>query len=250
MSDRAANEIEHGKKLLERGAEKIWGWGTPAGRVRAARRAEWIREAARLEPGKRVLEIGCGTGVFTEHFAATGAEIVAVDISEELIEKARARQMTPNVHLIHSSFEALQTDRPFDAVVGSSVLHHLDVEPALRSIYKLLKPGGLIAFGEPNMLNPQVMAQKNIAWLKEHLGDSPDETAFFRWELEFLLQELGFEEIEILPLDWLHPLTHRSFIRLTQKMGHLLEKVPLIKEAAGSLYVRARRPFAAGPQPA
>jgi SAM-dependent methyltransferase len=248
MSDRANNEIEHGKKLLELGAEKIWGWGTPAGKVRAARRANWINQAAGLGPGKRVLEIGCGTGIFTEHFAASGAQVVAVDISEELIEKARARGLPPNVELIHTSFEALKPGRPFDAVVGSSVLHHLDVEPALDSIYSLLKPGGSIAFGEPNMLNPQVMAQKNIAWLKERMGDSPDETAFFRWELDFLLRQRGFEEIEILPLDWLHPFTHRSFIRLTQKMGNLLEKVPLIKEAAGSLYIRARRPLA--PQPA
>jgi SAM-dependent methyltransferase len=247
MSDRAQNEIEHGKKLLEMGAERIWGWGTPAGRVRAARRAQWIERAVELGPGRRVLEIGCGTGIFTEHFAATGAEIVAVDISEELIERARARNLPPNVQLVHAPFEALRADQPFDAVVGSSVLHHLEVEPALDSIYSLLKPGGLIGFGEPNMLNPQVMAQKNLAWLKEHMGDSPDETAFFRWELDFLLHERGFEEIEILPLDWLHPLTHRSFIRLTQKMGRLLERVPLIKEAAGSLYIRARRPFAAKP---
>lgn len=244
MSDRATNEIEHGKKLLELGAEKIWGWGTPAGKARAARRALWIQEAAGLGPGKRVLEIGCGTGIFTEYFAATGAEIVAVDISEELIERARARQLPSNVHLIHTSFEALRSDRPFDAVVGSSVLHHLDVAPAIGIIYGLLKPGGLIGFGEPNMLNPQVMAQKNIAWLKERMGDSPDETAFFRWELEFLLREKGFEAIEIQPLDWLHPFTHRYFIRLTQKMGNLLEKVPVLKEAAGSLYIRARRPLA------
>lgn len=248
MSDRAANEIEHGKKLLELGAEKIWGWGTPAGKVRAARRARWINQAAGLAPGKRALEIGCGTGIFTEHFAATGAEIVAVDISEDLIERARARRLPSSVELIHTSFEALRRDQPFDAVVGSSVLHHLDVEPALDIIFRLLKPGGLMAFGEPNMLNPQVMAQKNIAWLKERMGDSPDETAFFRWELEFLLRQRGFEEIEILPLDWLHPFTHRSLIRLTQKMGNLLEKVPLIKEAAGSLYIRARRPPGDGPQ--
>ena len=39
------------------------------------------------------------------------------------------------------------------------------------------------------MLNPQIAIQKNIPWVKRKLGDSPDETAFFRWPLRRLLEE-------------------------------------------------------------
>ncbi|QQR94225.1 MAG: hypothetical protein IPJ93_10055 [Bacteroidota bacterium] len=42
MSDRISNELEHGKKLLEGGAEAIWNWDSPAGKVRADRRADLI----------------------------------------------------------------------------------------------------------------------------------------------------------------------------------------------------------------
>ena len=61
-----------------------------------------------------------------------------------------------------------------------------EIEEALRDIYRVLKPGGTIYFTEPNMLNPQIAMQKNIPWIKRKLGDSPDETAFFRWPLRRL----------------------------------------------------------------
>ena len=243
MSNRAENEIAHGKKLLAGGAESIWGWGTPAGQVRAARRARWIIEATGMKPGVRVLEIGCGTGIFTEKFAATGADVTAVDISADLLDVARER-LPESVHLVHAPFEQLPLDQPFDAIVGSSVLHHLEIKPALSHIFNLLKPGGEIGFGEPNMLNPQVMIQKNVPWVKEKMGDSPDETAFFRWQMRYLLHEAGFGHIEITPLDWLHPLTHPGMMEFVEKVGAVLEKVPLVNEVAGSLYIRARRPMA------
>ncbi len=242
-NNRAENEIAHGKKLLVSGAESIWGWGSPAGRVRAARRARWIVQAASLTSHSRVLEIGCGTGIFTQYFAVTGAQVTAVDISEELLDVTRERGLPQNVNLVCAPFEELPIDQPFDAVVGSSVLHHLEIRPALAHIFALLKPGGVIAFGEPNMLNPQVMAQKNVPWIKERLGDSPDETAFFRWQMRSLLREAGFSEIEITPLDWLHPLTHPNMMSFVEKAGALLERLPLVNEIAGSLYIRARRPL-------
>ncbi len=87
----AQNEINHGILLSQGDTEAIWGWGTPAGRWRAWRRASLIARGAQLAPGKQVLEIGCGTGMFTEMFARSGASIVAVDISARLLGKAYAR---------------------------------------------------------------------------------------------------------------------------------------------------------------
>jgi len=119
---RAEHEIKHGVWLAERDTETVWGWGTPAGKLRAKRRAELIIRGAGLSSGKRVLEIGCGTGLFTEMFAASGATIVAVDISEELLEKARLRGLPAHqVTFLAKRFEDCDVDGPFDAVIGSSV---------------------------------------------------------------------------------------------------------------------------------
>ena len=134
----------------------------------------------------------------------------------------------------------------FDAVIGSSVLHHLEIASALAEIFRLLKPGGVMAFAEPNMLNPQIMIQKNIPWVKERAGDSPDETAFYRGQLRRLLRQTGFEQIEVTPLDWLHPTILPVAIGFFQKVGAVLERMPLVREFAGSLYIAARRPPEAG----
>jgi 2-polyprenyl-3-methyl-5-hydroxy-6-metoxy-1,4-benzoquinol methylase len=90
-SSRWEREIVHGRRLAQGDTETVWGWGKPAGQLRAARRAEMIAQGARLGPGLRALEVGCGTGLFTEMFARTGAHLVAVDISADLLNRARAR---------------------------------------------------------------------------------------------------------------------------------------------------------------
>jgi ubiquinone/menaquinone biosynthesis C-methylase UbiE len=142
---------------------------------------------------------------------------------------------------IQNAYATTYADATFDSVVGSSVLHHLEIEAASREIYRVLKPGGTMYFTEPNMLNPQVALQKNIPWIKRKLGDSPDETAFFRWPLRRLLKQTGYRDIRIDPFDFLHPKTPVFLIDVVKALGHLLEKMPIISEFAGSLYVRAAK---------
>jgi SAM-dependent methyltransferase len=230
--------------IEDRDPERIWGWSTPAGKVRAKRRAGWISESACLGPGRTALEIGCGTGIFTQMFAETGARIVAVDISSELIEMAGSRGLPADrVVFLHRRFEDCDVEGPFDAVIGSSILHHLDIQKALARIYELLKPGGIMSFAEPNMLNPQIMVQKNVPLIKARMGDSPDETAFFRWRLRNLLLMAGFAGVVISPCDWLHPATPAYMIDTVARAGRILEKLPILREFAGSLYIRCHRPL-------
>lgn len=241
MSGRAENEIYHGEVLGSEDTELIWGWGTPAGRVRAMRRAEIIGNGAKLGPNMQVLEIGCGTGMFTEMFAQTKASIVAVDISSDLLKKADARNLPKDtVRFMEKRFEDCDVDGPFDAIIGSSILHHLELEKALQKVYELLKPGGVISFAEPNMLNPQVFAERRFRKLFPYV--SPDETAFIRCTLKSTLQKAGFTNIEITPFDWLHPSVPRFFIGLVSVIGRTLEVIPFLREFSGSLYIRAIRP--------
>jgi 2-polyprenyl-3-methyl-5-hydroxy-6-metoxy-1,4-benzoquinol methylase len=242
ISERNQHEIEHGRMLASKGAESIWGWESPAGKVRAQRRARLI--LSRIPSGNKqsYLEIGCGTGDFTRSFSQSGASITAVDISEDLTTIARKNlSANTNVDVITSSFEDLPKDVKFDAVIGSSVLHHLDIQPALAQIFQLLKPNGVLSFAEPNMLNPQIMIQKNIPWIKKKMGDSPDETAFFSWQMSLYLETAGFSDIQVTPFDWLHPLIPPSLITTISIIGSVFEKIPVVKEFAGSLLISARK---------
>jgi SAM-dependent methyltransferase len=238
MQERISREIQHGRFLAEHGAGEIWNWETSAGRIRWARRVKML--SSHLKPGMTVLELGCGTGSFTRELARSGADVVAIDVSPELLEMAKANCSAPNVqYQIQNAYALTYPEGTFDSVVGSSVLHHLEIEAALRKIYRVLKPRGTILLTEPNMLNPQIAIQKNVLWIKRKLGDSPDETAFFRWPLRRLLEQIGYRDVRIDPFDFLHPRTPVPLIGRVNTLGRFLEKVPVISELAGSLFIRA-----------
>jgi 2-polyprenyl-3-methyl-5-hydroxy-6-metoxy-1,4-benzoquinol methylase len=240
VQERIAKEIQHGRFLAQHGAGEIWNWESPAGKLRWARRVKML--SSHLRPGMIVLELGCGTGTFTRELARSGADVIAIDVSAELLEIARANCSAPNVqYQIQNAYALSYSEGVFDSVVGSSVLHHLEVEEALRNIYRVLKPGGTIFFTEPNMLNPQIAVQKNIPWIKRKLGDSPAETAFFRWPLERLLEQTGYRNVRIDPFDFLHPKTPVRLIDRVNAFGRFLESVPVISEFAGSLYIQGAK---------
>jgi len=241
MNNRLQNEIEHGKYLAREGAGEVWNWESPAGKLRWERRVKML--TSHLNQSDKVLEIGCGTGYFTREIVKTGASVTAIDISPELLNIARQEIQDINVaFLLENAYEMSFENSCFDSVVGSSVLHHLEIEKAISEMYRVLKPGGSMFFTEPNMMNPQIALQKNIPALKRKLGDSPDETAFFRWYIRKLLRKTGFVEISIQPFDFLHPSVPPAMIKFISSIGATVEKIPVLKEIAGSLYISARKP--------
>jgi len=98
-----------------------------------------------------------------------------------------------------------------------------------------------MVFAEPNMINPQILLQKNIPFIKERLGDSPDETAIVRWSFKKLLKKHGFTEVHIFPYDFLHPYTPTPLIPVVNGLGKLFEKLPLTREIAGSVIISAKK---------
>lgn len=239
MDSRINNEIEHGKKLLTEGAEVVWNWDSPAGRVRADRRAKLIAQYADIKPGQSALEIGCGTGLFSNKFRnITQANLIATDLSPELLDVAKKKYQGIEFQ-IEDAMSLSFNDNSFDVVFGSSVLHHLDFEKSIKEIFRVLKPGGKMVFAEPNMINPQIFIQKNIPFIKKMLGDSPDETAIVRWKFKKLLEQLGFKDVQIIPYDFLHPVVPSFLISVVNGAGKILEKIPLIREIAGSVIISA-----------
>lgn len=238
--NRIDHEIEHGKKIVD-DAEFYWGWGTPAGKERLRRRAEMLTEFGDLRPGRRILELGCGKGLYTRELTQSGAHIAAIDISWELLKAAGNLSEKPD-YLVGDGHRLPFADNTFDSVVGVSVLHHLEVSIILAESTRVLKPGGRFVFSEPNMLNPQIAIQKNIPWVKALLGDSPDETAFRKGPLRDQLLSVGLSEVEITPFDFLHPWVPKPLIGIVDAAGRIVEKIPWLREIAGSLMIVAKKP--------
>ncbi|MBN2719381.1 MAG: methyltransferase domain-containing protein [Deltaproteobacteria bacterium] len=239
---RIEHEKEHGTLLSEGGAEDIWNWGSPAGKARAQRRSEFFSRC--MQAGQTCLELGCGTGFFTRLVAFTGAKIIAVDISEDLLEEARSKTDADNVtYEIADAHNLKYDDNTFDFVYGSSILHHLEIGPAMKEILRVLKPGGKMVFAEPNLVNPQIWAERNIEYVRKKVGASPDETAFVRFTLEPMLKGAGFVNIDIKPHEFLHPAIPEKLIGFGKTITGVLEKIPLLREIGGSLLIEADKPY-------
>ena len=129
----------------------------------------------------------------------------------------------------------------FNAVVGCSVLHHLDWSRALKSFFRVLTPNGVIRFSEPNLLNPQIFLQKNIPALKRLAGDSPDEYAFTANRIRHDLAESGYVDVDVKPYEFLHPSVPQRLIPLVMRVEGLLMMTPL-HHLGGSLLITGRKP--------
>lgn len=237
---RIDREVEHGRRIAAH-ADDVWGWETAAGRRRRDRRVRMLAAAAALGPRATVLELGSGTGGFTAELAGQTGRLVGVEVSADLLAKARARGSSA-VYVRAIAEQLPFRQRTFDAVVGSSVLHHVDVGAALLEIRRVLRRGGRIAFTEPNFLNPQIAIQKTVPPVKRWLGDSPDETAFVAWRISARLRRAGFTDVHAEPFDFVHPLLPAATVGLAERLGSVFERVPLLREIAGSLLITAMVP--------
>ena len=168
--------------------------------------------------------------------------LTAIDISPDLLALARLEK--PGSDIAFFTEDACRTtfnDNAFNAVIGSSILHHTEIGTVLAEIYRLLKPGGKMAFTEPNMMNPHIALERNIPALRRSMGNSPDETAFFSWSLRRRLKNSGFTRIDIIPFDFLHPAIPGRLIKYMLPVTKAAEKIPVLRQFSGSLFIKAEK---------
>ncbi len=116
--------------------------------------------------GKRVLDLGCGSGESAVYFAKKGAQVWACDISAKSVEITQklAAHHGVTVDATVSAAEHLPyPDQTFDFVFANGVLHHVDIPPTLQEIKRILKPGGEGFFIEPLPYNPVINVYRVLA---------------------------------------------------------------------------------------
>jgi ubiquinone/menaquinone biosynthesis C-methylase UbiE len=109
---------------------------------------------ARLKPGARVADLGCGSGVFTNLLNKQGYRAVGLDLSPKLVALGRAKY--PGVEFQEGDVEHLPfPDDSLDGVLLSGLVHHLpDPSRCANEVYRVLKRGGKFAAFDPNRMNP------------------------------------------------------------------------------------------------
>ena len=178
-----------------------------------------IINASKMGREQNVLELGCGTGIYTRIFAAFTTNLIAVDGSQRMIDIAKTR-VKGNVIFKQADINNLLFEPIFDCIVGVYILQYVDVRKVLFRVSKMLKPGGRVAFIEPNALNPL------IKWWEFKNKVSH---ALPRWEYVRIMKEVGFKDATSQPFEFTPPNFNH---RITWP-----EKIPLVKEFAGSVLI-------------
>ncbi len=114
--------------------------------------------------GKRVLELGCGSGEIATWMALNGAVVSASDVSDESINyahKRNAENKTAVDFTVGTGEHIPYADETFDLVTINVALHHMDVPKALREIKRVLKPGGALVCVEPFIFSDRLQAMRH-----------------------------------------------------------------------------------------
>jgi 2-polyprenyl-3-methyl-5-hydroxy-6-metoxy-1,4-benzoquinol methylase len=107
-----------------------------------------------IAPGERVLDVACGNGLTSRRMAALGAEVVAFDFAPAMIEHARRRTTEHAGRITYHVLDATDVsallalgEGAFDAALCAMALFDMaEIEPVLRALSRLLRPGGRFVF--------------------------------------------------------------------------------------------------------
>ncbi|MEW5895018.1 MAG: class I SAM-dependent methyltransferase [Candidatus Omnitrophota bacterium] len=161
--------------------------------------------------GKRVLDLGCGAGEASVYFALKGADVYAVDLSEEMLKRTSELAKNHGVHVqtfAGPSEQLVFDDGFFDCIYGSSILHHADLHLTIKETGRVLKDTGRAIFIEPLSYNPVINFYRKIA---EDVR-TPTETSFNFRDFAFLKTYFGKVDYEFFWLTTLNIFLFMYFI--------------------------------------
>ena len=125
---------------------------------------EDLVELLRPQNGERILDLGCGTGYLTSVIAASGAMVIGIDSSIEMVTKAKTEY--PQLEFQVQNATDFHFDEHFDAVFSNAVLHWiLEKEKAVDCIYNNLKRQGRLVLemgGRNNVMKIIKALQKSL----------------------------------------------------------------------------------------
>lgn len=201
----------------------------------AEHRREWFREIQEMETvlratvrGGAVLELACGTGLWTRHLAENNSWVVAVDASPEVIALNRERLRSRHVSYIVADIFSWMPSAKFDAVFFSFWLSHVPGElfrgfwTDLRTV---LKPGGRVFFLDSRM-EPTSTARDHAALnksgvIRRKLNDGRE------FDIVKIFYEPSELERNLMALGW------RGWVRSTRKFFFYGSMSPVTRDEIG-----------------
>ncbi len=179
--------------------EELW-QDLPQGVMPAAFKLRRRFLLSHLEPGRRALDLGCGEGWFAAAMQQAGVNVLAADVAEEPLRRARAAH--PGLELVLLSDEASWglPDASFDAVWAGEVIEHVaDTSGWLSEVRRVLRPGGRLLLSTPSVGRPELLlaALSRRAFAARFEPRSDHLRHYSRSTLTALIADFGFERIDV-----------------------------------------------------
>ncbi|MEI7835433.1 MAG: class I SAM-dependent methyltransferase [Planctomycetota bacterium] len=191
-----------------------------------------------------ILDVGCGTGIISRLYPHK--DITGIDISEGMLKYHPGKCLRASADAI--PFE----DSSFDAVIGRSILHHLDNPgKALAEMRRVLKPGGKLVLWETNkswlaqMIRRAAQSHERFSDSHSSFADLPSLVAE-----HFDLRQVRYQGFLAYPLFGFPDVTNfakymplKSWVFwATFKFDMLLSRLPLIRKMAFAVRIKAQKP--------
>jgi dolichol-phosphate mannosyltransferase len=237
--------LEQNLLQMEHTRELYWLRYPSTSPTRLRWRALTVRHCFHVLPGESILELGAGSGIWTEHLASVlrGENPITAAVFNEELFKLGTKRALPNTRFVLT--RNLLEDYPaesFDYVVGTAILCHNLYSQNLHAIHKLLKPGGRFLFFEANYWNPQVFLKSIITPFGRWMGNADCQIGMRKYKLLRIASHQGFTQVDITPYDIIHPATPSWLVGTLQALGWVLEHTPIIRELCGTLYIWGQKP--------
>ncbi len=149
---------------------------------------------------ERVLDLGCGEGRFAAELQRAGAEVLAVDVAEEPLRRARSANPALELSLVAPEGGWELPDAGFDVVWAGEVIEHVaDTAGWLSELRRVLRPRGTLLLSTPAHGRAELMRLALLARARQQqLDPRGDHLRFYTAAaLRALVADFGFEQIEV-----------------------------------------------------
>lgn len=198
--------------------------------------------------GRRLLEYGCATGGTAFEWARQGALVFGIDISDEAIKIANesAAGKGVGVEFAVMNAEALEfPEKRFDVIVGTAILHHLDLNKAYSEIARVLDASGVAIFIEPMGHNPLINLYR---WLTPKMRTA-DEHPFKMSDIDLARRYFKAVDVEYYNLLSLFTVPFRKWNSYSKLLGlanradqFLFRLLPFTRRWAWMVILRLQSP--------